>query len=272
MRASEESQQTTCPNCGAGFAIDEARCPYCGQLNPSGAEKAYMDALDDINDETGDLAEDARESIDTSIRRNAKRTIVVIVIVAMALASLFAIATCMDRGQERRELRDYQAREAFRTQYFEEFDRLYEAGDDDALSAYVWNLSDDPGFEALFTWEHVGLLQAHDDWEALRSVADHVEGGTCTIDDYTWSVSTALRLARLDGNDTSPSAMLTPEEEKRAAGYREYARQVLRETLQMNDGEIAAFADEAKDEYGYIQRDMLKKNLETRLTQLGTPH
>ena len=62
-----------------------------------------------------------------------------------------------------------------------------------------------------------------------------------------------------------------PDENGRKAIY-ERTWQFLRETLQMNDGEIAAFADEAKDEYGYIQRDMLKKNLETRLTQLGTPH
>ncbi len=261
-----------CPNCGAAISPDDARCPYCGELNPTGAEKAYMNALDDINDETGDLADDAQDNLNANLKGNAKRTILVIVLVVAALASLFAITTCMDRSQERRELNDYQAREAFRSQYFEEFDRLYEAGDDDVLSAYVWSLSDDPGFEALFSWDHIGLLQAHDDWESLRSAEKDIESGTCKIDDYTWLVSAALRLARLDGNDTSFSAALPQEDEARTSEYREYAQRFLQETLQMNDEEIAAFADEAKDEYGYIQRDKLKQNLEVRLTQLGTPH
>ena len=31
-----------CPNCGASFSEDEPRCPYCGTLNPGGAEIEYL--------------------------------------------------------------------------------------------------------------------------------------------------------------------------------------------------------------------------------------
>ena len=261
--------QAACPNCGAGFPIEEARCPYCGALNPYGAERAYMGALDSLKNETDDLDDSAEESFKNNLKRNAKRTIAVIVVVAAVLAALFLIVNYMDKSEEQHKLQDFQAREAFRAQHFEEFDRLYEAGDDDALSAYVWSLSSEPGFDALFSWKHVGFLEVHDGWEGLRAAENHIKSGGCDIDDYTWSVSQAFSLAQLDGNNDSPK--LSQDEEERAAGYRAYAWQFLREVLRMDDAEIAAFADEAKDDHGVIQEKELRRNLEVRLQQLGTP-
>ena len=261
-----------CHNCGADFLAEEPRCPYCGALNPAGAEKAYMDTLEDIEDKTGDLIDDTQGSLRTSLRNNAARTIAIIVFVAAAIGTLFLVSNCMDQNYEHRAVQEYQAREAFRTTYFEEFDRLYEAGDDDALSTYVWSLMDDPGFDALITWKHARYLEAHDSWQTLRSIEDDIEAGTVGIDDYVWSVSLALRLAQLGSEKDDDSAALTPEEESRAAGYREYAREFLRNALHMNDEEVAAFADQAKDAEGYIQADTLKQNLELRLQQLGVPY
>lgn len=269
MADGEERRRAVCFNCGADISADDAQCPYCGALNPSGAEKAYMDALDDINDETGELAVDAQDDLEANVRSNVKRTVAVILLVAAVLVSLFLAATCMDNKDERRAVTDYQAREAFRSQYFDEFDRLYDAGDDDALSTYVWALSDDPGFDALFSWEHIGLLKLHDNWEALRSASRAIDEGDFTIDDYTWSVSLALRMTRIAADGGTFSTALSPEDEERASGYRAYALQYLENVLQMSEKELVAFADEVKDDEGFIQRDALKKSLEARLGQLG---
>lgn len=264
-----DAGRVTCPNCGADFSAEDARCPYCGKLNPSGAEKEYMRTLDGIRDDTDDLADDAEENFEASLQRNTKRTIIIVVALVAALVALLVLQNVIGKHEERQSLEAYQAREAFRAQYFEEFDRLYEAGDDDALSEYVWNLMDDPGFEALYSWKHADYLQAHDDWEALRATTNHMQTESCSIDDYTWSVSVALRLAQLDASDSSPYATLSAEEEGRAAAYRAYAWEFLRTTLQMNDSEIASFAEGTKDAYGYIQKEKLKQDLEARLKQLG---
>ena len=269
-RSGTEEGQVTCPDCGAGFSVDEPRCPYCGALNPSGAEKAYMNELAEINEDVAELADDAQEDFRASLRGNARRTVVIVVIVVAALAAMFLASNCIGKGQERHAVQEFQTRESFRAQHFDEFDRLYEAGDDDALSEYAWSLMDDPGFDALFSWEHIGLLQAHDAWEALRSTADRIGAGECKLDDYVWSVSLALRLAQFDTSDRTLGAALSPEDEKRAAVYRAYGRQFLQNVLQMSDDEIAAFADEAKDSDGYVQEKKLKHNLEVRLKQLGT--
>ena len=267
--AGDGNGQIVCPNCGAGFSAGDARCHYCGELNPSGAESAYMNTLSELREDTGELVEHAQDDLDASLQRNAKRTIAIVVAVALAIAALFAIANCMDKHEERQELKNYQAREAFRARYFPEFDRLYEAGDYDELSRYVWSLMDDPGFDALFSWKHARFLEVHDGWETLRSVEGDIEAGTCGIDDYTWTVLLALRLAQLDARDRPPSTTLSQDEEERAADYRAYAWQFLQDKLQMGKEEIAAFADDAKDSEGYIEEGKLKQNLEARLRQIG---
>lgn len=263
--------QVICPNCAAEFSVEEPRCPYCGKLNPTGAENAYMRTLDGIKDDTEDLADDAEENFESGLRQNTGKVIVVVVAVVALLATLFLVANLLGKSEEQRELMDFQAREAFRTQYFGEFDRLYEAGDDAALSSYVWNLAEEPGFDALFSWEHSDYLWVHDDWEAIQAVSRHLEEGKGDFDDYLWSVEVALRLAGYDASDSYRYAELSPDEKERAAAYFAYAQQFLRDTLQMNDDEVAAFAEGTKDEYGDIQEEKLRQNLRERLESLGVP-
>ena len=265
----DQATQISCPNCGAGFSPDEPRCPYCGELNPTGAEKAYMRTLDGIKEDTEDLADDVEDDFASDLRHNTGRTIVIALAVVAVLTCVFMLVNCMDQREERQSLEAYQAREAFRAQYFEEFDRLYEAGDDDALSAYVWNLMDDPGFDAYYSWRHIGVLEAHDDCEALHAAAEQFATKAPALDDYTWSVAVALRLSQLDETDRPEYAKLSAEEEARVTEYRAYAWQFLRDTLQMNDDELTAFADGLKDEQGFVQEDKLKHELELRLKQLG---
>lgn len=263
-------EPVACPECGAFLTIADARCPYCGALNPVGAEKAYMASLDGIKDETGKLADNAIGRILASLRKNTARTVAVAVVAALALAGLLFIPGYLDKQDEQQALRDFQAREAFRTAHFQEFDRLYEAGDFDALSAYIWSLSDDPGFDALFSWSHVGLLEAHDDWEALRSVTGDIGPDSLTLDDYTWLTSVAFRLAQLDGDAESRQATLSAEDKELTTEYRAYARQLLRDTLQMDDSQIASFADDVRDDQGYLDRGKLRQALDSHLRRIGT--
>ena len=261
--------QIVCANCGAEFSADEPRCPYCDAFNPLGAEKEYMDELADIKDDTSELVDEANESFKDNLKHNARKTVTIVIIFVAVLATLFLAVTCSNQNDERRELQEYQAREAFRTKYFEEFDRLYEAGDDDALSDFVWSLSDDPGFDALFSWKHAGYLEVHDRWQTLKSAEYDIKAGNCDLDDYRWLIMTAIRLARPDTNDGFSSTALSQEEEKRAAGYRAYARQFLQDTLQLSEEEVTAFIDNNKDEKGAILEDKLRHNLEERLEQSG---
>ena len=49
-----------CTNCGAEIDENDASCPYCGYLNPYGAERKYMKELEVIRVKT-DKEEENRE-------------------------------------------------------------------------------------------------------------------------------------------------------------------------------------------------------------------
>jgi len=263
-------RQVECFNCGAVHAADDPRCPYCGELNPAGSEKAYMDELANLKADTNELTQDAERDFTDSVQGNAKRIIRIAVVAVVLLASLFFVANCMDKNAERQEVQNYQARESFREQHFAELDRLYESGDDAAMSAYAWNLKDEPGFDALHSWEHIGYLRVYDDWEAVKFAQAGFRTGEGDIDDYAWTVALAIKLARLDGNKQRTSAQLADDEEMRAAQYRAFAREFLEDTLQMSENEVVAFAAAVLDDEGDVDDDALKRDLELRLRQLGT--
>jgi hypothetical protein len=264
----DEVGRLVCPNCGGDVSADDARCPYCGALNPSGAEKAYMDTLEDLKDDTDRIAEDVEDDIEEDLKSNTRWIAILVAVVIALIAVAFVAVQCSESSDEKRELQSYQARESFREQYFQEFDRLYEAGDDDALSAYVWSLMDEPGFDALYSWEHANYLQMHDDWEALNVFKAQIDAESPSIDDYAWATSVAIRLARLDADGKRNAGMLSQEEKERAEEYHAYAWRFLEDMLQMSPEEVEAFAASVEDARGNIEIDKVKEGLKQRFGQL----
>lgn len=263
-------QMVTCPNCGAEFSSAEAKCPYCGTLNPSGAESAFMQELEGIRDETDALDDAVQRNLKADFGRSTKRVVLIVIAVIVVVASLATIAKVVNDGEEQRALHEYQVREAFRERHFATFDDLYEKGDDEALSEYVWSLTDDPGFDAVFYWSHIGYLEAYNDWEALKSTEADIEKGSLGIDDCTWAASVAIRLGYPETISPRHSYSMTKEEETRAAPYREYARGFLQSMLQMTEEETLTFVYECVDERDGIIDDKLERNLKHRLRELGT--
>ena len=261
--------QVTCSNCGATFAVEEPRCPYCGAMNEPGAEAEYMETLADIREDTDELAEEARRGFQANLRGGVKRALVITVAVVIAIAAIFFAVSTMEGNDEQRAIREYQAREVFREQHFPQMDALYDAGDADALSEYAYSLMDEPGFDAMYAWEHNGYLQTYNDYAALKLFAEESGEESVDAEDYTWAVSAALRLTLLDEIGGS-SSTLPDADEALVADYREFAWQYLEDTLQMDEGEVATFADAARDEDGFVQRDTLMRNVESRLRELGT--
>lgn len=262
-------EQVVCPNCGAGFSALDARCPYCGTLNPVGAEAAYMDELEDLRQDTDRLAEDVQSDLAADLKRNARK-IALIALAAIALIATMVLAlNCADSRDERNEVKRYQEREAFREQHFAELDRLYESGDDAALVEYAWSVMDEPGYDAVYSWKHEDYLDICGDWVVLSSFSEDATHASAGIDDYAWAVSAAIRLACLDEDGRQLYAALSSEEAGRVAGYRESAESFLRETLQMDAEQVESFAASVEDSQGHVQHEKVKKAVAARFRQLG---
>lgn len=156
----QDENLARCANCGAEFSSEAARCPYCGALNPAGAERAYMQELGRIEHETNVLDDAARDDFKANVGGNAKRIAIVALIAAAAIVAMLAIVHFSNQADEQRALDEYHAREAFREQHYAELDRLYEAGDDEALVDYALSLIDEPGSDALYSWQHYDYLES----------------------------------------------------------------------------------------------------------------
>ena len=262
-------EQVVCPNCGAGFPASDARCPYCGTLNPGGAEAAYMDELEDLRQDTDRLAEDVQDDLAADLKRNARKIALVALAAIVLIATVALALNCADSRDERNEVKRYQEREAFREQHFPELDRLYEQGDDAALVEYAWSLMDEPGYDAVYSWKHEDYLDICGDWVVLSSFLEDASHVSADIDDYAWAVSAAIRLACLDEDGRQLFAALSSEEAGRVAGYRESAALFLQETLQMDAEQVESFAASVEDSRGYVQHDQVKKAVAARFRQLG---
>ena len=107
-------------------------------------------------------------------------------------------------------------------------------------------------------------------WKRLALKRYEFHEGKGDIEDYVWTVSLAIELARLDESGQRAYDQLTDAEEKRAAEYRAFAWEFLEDTLQMNKEEITAFAASVLDDEGSVDDKKLKRNLEPRLRELGT--
>lgn len=92
LKGNGMAKEVECNSCGARFHEDLAKCPYCGNLNYSGAEKEYMDKLKDIQLDMRYLKETPEEQIEEEIKKQKKRikrtviiTTIIVIIVCIAL-------------------------------------------------------------------------------------------------------------------------------------------------------------------------------------------
>ena len=74
-----------CSNCGGKFQEESSQCPYCGQMYVPGAEKEYMEELQDIKEKLWEVDAASAEVYQNEINSNTKKMIVIICVLAVVL-------------------------------------------------------------------------------------------------------------------------------------------------------------------------------------------
>ena len=84
-----------CENCGAEIDAHEKACPYCGHINPAGAEEAYMDRLEDLQEDLEDLRDHGRRSDREEMKRQGRRLfrtgLILALVIGLATAGLISL-------------------------------------------------------------------------------------------------------------------------------------------------------------------------------------
>ena len=259
-----------CPNCGAEFSETEASCPYCGQLNPRGAEKQHMEKLHDLHRSTERLPEETTQELVSGVRRNGRKiAFLMLILLAIVVAGL-VLRAVIGHAYDKKRVRSYQDRGAFQEAHFAELDRLFEEGDDARLLEEINALYNQKGSEALYSWEHYAYVSEVQSYTYMQEALEWIRSGDPKDADYASVVYPALSLTRADRNGAYTGRSYTEEELRRLSVYREEAEKVLQETLQWDAAELDAFYDSCLDSYDVLSFKKVEKKVAQRMRELHT--
>ena len=61
-----------CGNCGGSYDDELPKCPYCGSIHISGAEKEYMEKLEDVREELEELDEVPVKELHAVVKKTSR--------------------------------------------------------------------------------------------------------------------------------------------------------------------------------------------------------
>lgn len=186
--AKKSSNMLICNSCGGEYTSDSARCPYCGTVNIPGAEKEYMNKLDNIEGKLDDLQwvslREMKKAV-CSLRKYIK-------VIAFALV-LFIIVVCIrqwiveratDVSTKEMTVEDY----LWQVENYPEWDKLYEEGKYDELMLCIQGCYRNGCYVS--QWERYAFFQM---WQKIdtskKIIALEGQGGELTDEHYRYLLS-----------------------------------------------------------------------------------
>ncbi len=253
-----------CPNCGGDFADWAPKCPYCGAMNYQGAERQYMEQLEEIREDMEELPEESEVHYQRHVRGAVKK---IAVLAAIILAAGLAAAAGFFL-LEKKEAAEYEARSRRRTAWeAEEFPRLdqwYEAGEYDRILEHSYELAMEEHEFNIYNWSHYIFIGEY--YEAYLDCLYLHQEKEAGEPFWTDMAPMALRSCIFLLYDTTEEKLeeqveameqwgngLTEEERALIQGtYQEQARQVLYEDLGMTAEQAQALYEESLTEDGWL--------------------
>ncbi len=158
-----------CPNCGAEIESNVTKCPYCGYINVPGAEKKYMDDLEDIKENLALVEEEPVKALKTGFSKGTK-VIVWTVGILLTLVIVYAVLLFFETRDKPKIIltaEDEAYASAYRVIAGEQLSEAYEDKDiermaqifDKAYSEDRVNLWGDPHYETAYAASRYMKLQ-----------------------------------------------------------------------------------------------------------------
>ena len=125
-------KQIICSSCGAEFDNDMAKCPYCGTMNYEGAEKEYLEKLEDVREDLDDLNEVPLEETKDELKKQGRLIRKVLMVAIIIGFILFGWIMLSEKAYERDEKADF----LWKSENFPVMNELYEAGKYEELADF----------------------------------------------------------------------------------------------------------------------------------------
>lgn len=243
-----------CGSCGAELDEALAKCPYCGSASIIGAEREYMEKLEDVREDMGELESAPIEELQDTVKKQSRFLKKVIVSILAVAAAAVLIVVVVNRGDKS----DYKEEYLWQQEYFPQLSALYDSGEYDAMLELARQARAGTQF-TFWNWEH------YDFYEVYSIAADfyelHRQRAAGTIYDYNystlffceWSLVCFEEFAQ--EREEQLQIIYTEQEWSVLEPYIESAREDLVENWGMSEKEYQEFLQLAADNYWRVPYD-----------------
>lgn len=186
-----ENKTVRCPNCAALVDVHEKKCPYCGYINPEGAEEDYMNDLAKVKTELDSVdeaaADEYKKSLKGGLKTSAVTFIVMIVLILVCFALYMIMANIIEDSfsSSNRTPEEEMAELAAEREFFPKLDSLYEAGDYEGLVKLAQ--SDESKTVDIWNYPHYEFLDYYQKYVEVRDIyIPMLDGGILEKDNAGW--------------------------------------------------------------------------------------
>lgn len=239
-----------CPNCGAEFDAGLAKCPYCGCLNPEGAEKEYLEKLEGTRRQLDSVDERAAETVKAEVRAGSRRVLKRILITAVIVLALLGLHLLSERN-DNETYRLTEEEIAWQREAFPQLDALIEAGDYEGAVRKMWEF----GAQDHRTWDYAGsvFLEWYEKSMTVRDVVrDLDEKGTCSKEGAALLTYDAFGFYYRDYAPEDRRTALSDKEIRILDSCREEVLPVLHGRMGFTDAQMEEFKTAVYDKYGIL--------------------
>lgn len=165
-------KEIECPNCGAVYEAGEAKCPYCGHIDPMGAEAKFLRDLEGTRKKLDSVDDEAKQAYSGEIKKGARSTVKVILIVAIVIAILVGVVHVLNNTMFYYGFKgDYQKELAWEHERFLEYDVMLDNGEYEKLMEAI---AIDGEEHDVWSWER---------YDEFMAIADELWGTGSGEDD-----------------------------------------------------------------------------------------
>ena len=263
-----------CSNCGAEIDGNEARCPYCGMVNPYGAEKEHLNKLNEIRDRTKQLEDIPEKEVKTELKKNSLLLFRIFAVLAGLVIVLTLSVFLMSRNSDKKWEAQQKEELVFESQYFGELEDLYEAGDDEAVVAFIYDHLDEKGSGAFYDWPHFDYYSCYyEPYTEFKRARDTL--GTFTPDGRSEKdkisvlgicLSSGFELLYVN-EDRSYLEPLSGRDASRAEDMLAEVRSFFSGDLGLTDDETKTLYEACLDKDGYLSPKLCREAAEKLLKE-----
>ena len=241
-------QKIICPQCGAVIPPGEARCPYCLSAYAPGAEREYMEHLEEVRSDLDQVGDVGRVASHREIGSVGRRIATVVGVILALAAVLFGIFLYMERCEVQKDRREY----LWKKDHLPEMEQLFEAGEYDQLLDKIQAARDD-GI-GLYDWKHSDFMSIYETTRYMDSALEARRNGYFSEFDAENLLYDELRCRGIEWLREMPDA-----DREKIRPFLEPYRNDLTEIFHAAQSDIDSFDKALKERDGYPDYESCKK-------------